>query len=121
MQAKLLRALQERSFFRRGSEKVTRSDFRIITATNCDLHADMAAGSFREDLFYRLAVIRIGLPPLRERPEDIHGLTERMLQQLAIEQGRPVAMSEAFLRDVLGAHGRAMRASCVRSWKRPWY
>lgn len=102
MQAKLLRALQERSFFRLGSEKVTRSDFRIIAATNRDLHADMAAGTFREDLFYRLAVIRIDLPPLRERPEDIRWLTERMLQQLAIEQGRPVAMSEAFLRDVLG-------------------
>jgi DNA-binding NtrC family response regulator len=106
MQAKLLRALQERSFFRLGSEKLTRSDFRIIAATNRDLHADMAAGSFREDLFYRLAVIRIGLPPLRERPEDIRWLTERMLQQLAAEQGRPVAMSEAFLRDVM-----------ARTWK----
>ena len=102
MQAKLLRALQERSFFRLGSEKVTRSDFRIIAATNRDLRADMAAGTFREDLFYRLAVIRIDLPPLRERPEDIRWLTERMLQQLALEQGRPVAMSEAFLRDVMG-------------------
>lgn len=49
-----------------------------------------------------MAVIRIGLPPLRERPEDIRWLTERMLQQLAAEQGRPVAMSEAFLRDVMG-------------------
>jgi transcriptional regulator with PAS, ATPase and Fis domain len=106
MQAKLLRALQERSFFRLGSERVTRSDFRIIAATNRDLHANMAAGTFREDLFYRLAVIRIDLPPLRERPEDIRWLTERMLQQLTLEQGRPVAMSEAFLRDVLG-----------RSWK----
>jgi DNA-binding NtrC family response regulator len=102
MQAKLLRALQERSFFRLGSEQVTRSDFRIIAATNRDLHADMISGAFREDLFYRLAVIRIDLPPLRERPEDIRWLTEKMLQQLAIEQGRPVAMSEAFLRDVLG-------------------
>jgi DNA-binding NtrC family response regulator len=106
MQAKLLRALQERSFFRLGSEKVTRSDFRIIAATNRDLHADMSAGTFREDLFYRLAVIRISLPPLRERPEDIRWLTERMLTQLAAEQGRPVAMSEAFLRDVM-----------ARTWK----
>ena len=106
MQAKLLRALQERSFFRLGSEKVTRSDFRIIAATNRDLHADMSAGTFREDLFYRLAVIRISLPPLRERPEDIRWLTERMLGQLAVEQGRPVAMSEAFLRDVM-----------ARTWK----
>jgi DNA-binding NtrC family response regulator len=106
MQAKLLRALQERSFFRLGAEKVTRSDFRIIAATNRDLHADMSAGTFREDLFYRLAVIRISLPPLRERPEDIRWLTERMLGQLAVEQGRPVAMSEVFLRDVM-----------ARTWK----
>ncbi len=106
MQAKLLRALQERSFFRLGAEKVTRSDFRIIAATNRDLHADMAAGTFREDLFYRLAVIRINLPPLRERPEDIRWLTERMLLQLTVEQGRPLDMSEAFLRDVM-----------ARTWK----
>jgi DNA-binding NtrC family response regulator len=106
MQAKLLRALQERCFFRLGSEKVTRSDFRIIAATNRDLHADMTAGTFREDLFYRLAVIRIELPPLRERPEDIRWLTERMLQQIVAEQGRPVALSEAFMRDVM-----------ARTWK----
>jgi len=102
MQAKLLRALQERCFFRLGSERVTRSDFRLLTATNRDLHAAMGAGAFREDLFYRLAVISVHLPPLRERPEDIRWLTDRMLKQMASEQGRPVAMSEAFLRDVLG-------------------
>jgi DNA-binding NtrC family response regulator len=101
MQAKLLRALQEQCFFRLGSERTTKSAFRIVAATNRDLHADMAAGTFREDLFYRLAVIRVHLPPLRERPEDIRWLTERMLQQLAAQQGRPIAMSEAFLRDVL--------------------
>jgi transcriptional regulator with PAS, ATPase and Fis domain len=106
MQAKLLRALQEKCFFRLGSEKTTHSDFRIIAATNRDLVADMNAGSFREDLFYRLAVIRISLPPLRERPEDIRWLTERLLKNMVEEQGRPLAMSEVFLRDVMGRDWR---------------
>lgn len=102
MQAKLLRALQERCFFRLGAEKTTQSDFRVIAATNRDLYAEMSAGTFREDLFYRLAVIRITLPPLRERLEDIRWLSERMLAQMAVEQGRPLAVSEAFMRDLLG-------------------
>ena len=102
MQAKLLRALQERSFFRLGSERLTRSDFRIIAATNSDLQAGMAAGTFREDLYYRLAVIRINLPPLRERLEDIRWLTSRMVQELTLERGAPIAMSDAFVRDLLG-------------------
>ena len=66
----------------------------------------MVAGAFREDLCYRLAVVRIALPPLRERVEDIRWLTERMLRQMALEQGKPLAMSEAFLRDVM-----------ARNWK----
>ena len=102
MQAKLLRALQEKCFFRLGAERTTQSDFRVIAATNRDLYADMMVGTFREDLFYRLAVINLSLPPLRERPEDIRWLAERMLQQLTAEQGRPIAVSEAFMRDVLG-------------------
>ncbi len=106
MQAKLLRALQEQCFFRLGSERVTRSDFRVIAASNRDLYADMNAGRFREDLFYRLAVIRITLAPLRERPEDIRWLTEKLLGQIAIEQARPLAMSEKFSRDVLGRNWR---------------
>jgi DNA-binding NtrC family response regulator len=102
MQAKLLRALQERAFFRLGSERITHSDFRVISASNRDLLAGTAAGTFREDLFYRLAVIHIALPPLRDRPDDIRWLTERMLQEIAAEQGRPIAVSETFLRDILG-------------------
>lgn len=106
MQAKLLRALQERCFFRLGAEQTTSSDFRVIAATNRDLYADMAAGSFREDLFYRLAVIQIPLPPLRERPEDVRWLTDRILREISAEQGRPLAVSEAFMRNVL-----------ARTWK----
>jgi DNA-binding NtrC family response regulator len=102
MQAKLLRALQERCFFRLGAEKTTHSDFRVIAATNRDLYAQMSAGAFREDLFYRLAVIRIALPPLRERPEDIRWLAQRMLEQMACEQGRPLAASDPFMRELLG-------------------
>ena len=101
MQAKMLRALQERCFFRLGAEKTTQSDFRVIAATNRDLYAAMSAGAFREDLFYRLAVIRITLPPLRERPEDIRWLAERMLKLIAAEQGRPLAVSEPFMRDLV--------------------
>jgi DNA-binding NtrC family response regulator len=106
MQAKFLRVLQERSFFRLGSEKTTHSDFRIIAATNRDLYADMLAGRFREDLFYRLAVIRLEIPPLRERPEDIRWLTELILQQITAEHGIPIAMTELFMRDLMARNWR---------------
>jgi DNA-binding NtrC family response regulator len=106
MQAKLLRVLQEKCFFRLGAERTTHSDFRVISATNRDLYADMLAGTFREDLFYRLAVIRIELAPLRERPEDIRWLTEMILQQITAEQGIPIAMSELFLRDLMARNWR---------------
>ncbi len=101
MQAKLLRALQEKCFFRLGSERVTQSDFRLISATNCDLFAAMKNGTFREDLYYRLAVIQVTLPPLRERPEDIRWLAEMMLQEIVRQQKTPISASEAFMRSLL--------------------
>jgi DNA-binding NtrC family response regulator len=89
MQAKLLRVLQppendpcHRVFFRVGESKATTSNVRIIAATNRDLHAAIARGDFRDDLYYRLEVITIKLPPLRERREDIPLLVERFLAQI---------------------------------------
>lgn len=78
----------------------------------------MMNGTFREDLFYRLAVINLSLPPLRERPENIRWLTERMLQQLIIEQGRPIAISEAFMVTCSAVRGKTTRASSVSYWSR---
>mgnify|MGYP003591792079 CR=1 FL=1 len=89
VQAKLLRVLEAREFQRLGGTKVLKTDVRLVAATNRDLHAAIARGEFREDLFYRLSVFEIHLPPLRERPEDVLLLTERFLEDLARNVGRP--------------------------------
>jgi DNA-binding NtrC family response regulator len=89
-QAKLLRALQEGRFTRVGGEQPIDVDVRVVAATNRDLRALVQAGTFREDLFYRLAVIPIALPPLRARGEDLTTLTEHFFAQLGRELGRAV-------------------------------
>ncbi len=91
MQARLLRAVQEREISRVGSTNKKKIDVRIISATNRDLQQELREGKFREDLFYRLNVIHISVPPLRERLEDIPALVEYYLKKLAAEKGRPAA------------------------------
>ena len=89
-QAKLLRVLQDQEFQRLGGTRVLRTDARLVSATNQDLAVRMREGSFREDLFFRLNVIRVHLPPLRERPDDLLALAHHFLHRFAREVGRPV-------------------------------
>ena len=89
LQAKLLRVLEDQSFMRVGGMETIRVDVRIIAATNTDLEAKVAEGAFRSDLYYRLKVITISLPPLRERPEDLPLLAHRFLEAFKTENRRP--------------------------------
>jgi DNA-binding NtrC family response regulator len=89
-QVKLLRALQEGEVEPVGGRKPVKVDVRIISATNRDLIADVKAGRFREDLFYRLHVFPISVPPLRKRPEDVAALARHFLKRIAAEEGKRV-------------------------------
>jgi transcriptional regulator with PAS, ATPase and Fis domain len=90
-QAKFLRVLQEREFQRLGGTRLLKANIRVIAATNRDLRKAVERGDFREDLFYRLGVFDIQLPPLRERPSDIVPLSETFLQEIGRSFGRPAA------------------------------
>jgi two-component system response regulator AtoC len=100
-QAKFLRVLQEREFQRLGGTRVLRTDARIVAATNRDLPRAIAHGQFREDLYYRLNVFAIQLPPLRERREDILPLSEAFLAEIARGIGKPPAGIARDARDLL--------------------
>jgi two-component system response regulator FlrC len=91
VQAKFLRVLQEREYQRLGGTRTQQADVRVIAATNRDLKAAIARGTFREDLFYRLAVFEIALPTLRDRPDDIPRLTQAFLADIGRVVARPAA------------------------------
>jgi len=101
VQVKLLRFLQEREFQRVGGNQTFHADVRIISATNRDLEAKVREGAFREDLYYRLNVVVISVPPLRERKEDIPVLIDHFLKKYAVENGKDIKGITREARDVL--------------------
>ncbi|MGQ9634499.1 MAG: sigma 54-interacting transcriptional regulator [Bryobacteraceae bacterium] len=106
LQAKLLRVLQEREFQRLGSSETIRVDVRLIAATNCDLVERVRQGRFREDLFYRLNVVPLSMPPLRERLSDVPLLVEHFLEKVCRLENLPLKRLEP----------EAMRRLCAYCW-----
>ncbi|HEY8431975.1 MAG TPA: sigma 54-interacting transcriptional regulator [Sandaracinaceae bacterium] len=106
LQPKLLRVIERKEFKRLGASRMQEADVRVVAATHRDLLAMVREGTFREDLYYRLAEVVVELPPLRERLSDIPVIAQRILQEIAEEEGRPVrALSES-----------AISALMRRSW-----
>jgi Nif-specific regulatory protein len=97
-QAKLLRVLQEGELERVGGNRTLKVDVRVIAATNVDLESQVEAGNFREDLYYRLNVMPIHLPPLRERQEDIPDLARFLITKIAKKQGRTLEITDSAIR-----------------------
>jgi transcriptional regulator with PAS, ATPase and Fis domain len=122
MQMKLLRVLQEREFERIGDTHTTKVDVRVVAATNSDLHKMVADGAFREDLFYRLNIIPIHLPPLRDRKEDIPLLVQHFLKKFSVAESGVLAAKSVHSRvsepepRSLSISQQAMR--CLMSY--PW-
>jgi transcriptional regulator with GAF, ATPase, and Fis domain len=104
VQAKLLRVLQEREFEPLGAERTQKVDVRVIAATNRDLRAMVADGRFQEDLFYRLSVIPIELPPLRERREDVPLLVDYFVRKHVGRTGKPIERVDKAALDALAAY-----------------
>ena len=104
LQAKLLRSLESREIRRVGGQRTHQIDVRVIAATHGDLRSAIARGEFREDLFYRLNVVALSLPPLRERQQDVEQLAEVFLERLAATYSLPVPPLTPALRAALHAH-----------------
>jgi DNA-binding NtrC family response regulator len=105
IQVKLLRVLQEREFERLGSNKTLHIDVRVIAATNQDLRAALEQGTFREDLYYRLNVVPISIPPLRARREDIPFLAEHFVRTLGAENGSQIEkITDAAMKKLVEYH-----------------
>jgi two-component system, NtrC family, response regulator AtoC len=101
LQTKLLRALQERRYRRVGGLQDVEVDVRVVAATNRDLRAEVSAGRFRQDLYFRLRVVPVRVPPLRERPDDILPIAEHLLLRLGPELGRPGVKLAQTARDAM--------------------
>ena len=101
MQAKLLRVLQDRTFFRVGGTTEVPVDIRILAATNKDLKNEVEKGTFRQDLYYRLAVITVEVPPLSERKDDIPLLSQHFLEKFSTAQGKQVEKISHDVMDIL--------------------
>ncbi len=101
IQVKLLRVLQEREYERLGATKPTRVDVRLVSATNRDLHCAVDEGVFRLDLLYRLQVVEIHLPPLRDRKEDVRPLAEAFLERISADNGRALSQVSPEALDLL--------------------
>ncbi len=104
LQGKLLRVIQEREFYRVGGLKKVSADVRIICATNADLGRKVEEGTFRKDLFYRLKVGHIAIPPLRQRRDEILPLAEMFLREFAVAKGRPFKKIDPAAAEMLFAH-----------------
>ncbi len=105
MQPKLLRALEEKEFERVGGNTIIHSDFRLIAASNQDLEGMVDRGEFRADLYYRLNVVPLHIPPLRERAEDVVLLARHLLQQICADSRQPLVNFTAAAETLLKQHG----------------
>jgi len=104
MQVKLLRVLQERKFYRLGGEKEISVNVRVLAATNKNLEEEVGKGTFREDLFYRLNVVKINIPPLRERKEDIPYISYSLLNEFSQKFGKSISSIDSSALDLMKSY-----------------